>query len=64
MSRWSAIVVVPARDEEDRIGACLDGVERAARPLRRRGVDVHVVVAAATGRRHWPSVACGAGARW
>ena len=46
MSRWSAIVVVPARDEEDRIGACLDGVERAARPLRRRGVDVHVVVAA------------------
>jgi len=46
MSGWTAIVVVPARDEEDRIGVCLDAVARAARPLRRRDVDVHVVVAA------------------
>src|SRR5262249_11786973 len=50
-------VVVPARDEEDRVGACLDGVQRAARPLRRRGVGVHIVLAADSCRDRTATVA-------
>jgi cellulose synthase/poly-beta-1,6-N-acetylglucosamine synthase-like glycosyltransferase len=46
VSRWTAVVVIPARDEEERIGHCLEGVVRAAAAVRSDGVDVHVVVVA------------------
>ena len=46
MTCWSVGVVIPARDEEDHLGACLDSVRRAADRVERRGDRVEVVVVA------------------
>ncbi|GAA4982632.1 glycosyltransferase [Kitasatospora paranensis] len=42
----SVAVVVPARDEQDLLGGCLDSLRRAARHPRVRGIPVDVIVVA------------------
>jgi len=46
VTRWSVGVVIPARDEEDHLGPCLESVRRAADRVERRGDRVEVVVVA------------------
>jgi glycosyltransferase involved in cell wall biosynthesis len=50
VTRWSVGVVVPARDEEEHLGSCLESVRRAADRVERRGDRVEVVVVADTCR--------------
>jgi len=46
VTRWSVGVVVPARDEEDHLCACLESVRHSADRVARRGHRVEVVVVA------------------
>lgn len=46
MTSWSVGVVIPARDEEERIGECLGALRAAAARVEERGDRVRVVVVA------------------
>ena len=46
MTSWSVGVVIPARDEEESIGECLDALRAAADRVEERGDRVRVVVVA------------------
>ncbi len=56
VSRWSIGVVIPARNEEATIAACIDSVLVAGETHRRRG-DLWVVVVADTSSDHTASLA-------
>jgi hypothetical protein len=46
MTRWHVAVIVPAHDEEDRIGACVDSVRRAVAAVTAVPMEARIVVVA------------------